>query len=85
MALTTPEWLSRHGGELRQRAGFDQWLVLLHGEPQYVLAVVPAAGKYACKVTQTNNGRQLDSGAACATPEEALRTGLDDLCKALGW
>jgi hypothetical protein len=85
MALTTPEWLSLHRGELRQRAGFDQWLVLLQGEPQYLLAVVPAAGKHACKVTQTNNGRRLDGGATRATTKEALQTGLDELRKALGW
>jgi hypothetical protein len=82
---TTPDWLSRHGGELRQRAGFDQWTVLLDGEPQYLLSTVPVTGKHACKVTQTNNGRRLDGGASCATPDEALKAGLEDLRKALGW
>jgi hypothetical protein len=85
MNVSPPEWLSLHGGELRQRAGFSQWIVLLHGEPQYLLGVTPAAGKLACTVTQTNNGRRLDGGGTYASAAEALHAGLDDLRKALGW
>lgn len=85
MNAATPDWLSRHGGELRRRAGFDQWTVLLNGEPQYLLSLVPAVGKHACKVTQTNNGQRLDGNGSYGTAEDALNAGLEDLRKALGW
>jgi hypothetical protein len=85
MPATTPDWLARHGGELRPRTPPNTWAVFLAGEPQYLLAVVPVAGKHGCKVTQSNNGRRLDAGASHATPEEALGGGLEDLRKTLGW
>ena len=85
MPATTPDWLTRHGGDLRPRTPPNTWAVFLGGEPLYQLAVVPVKGKYGCKVTLTNNGRRLDSGASHATVEEALQGGLEDLRKALGW
>ena len=85
MSVTTPEWLSKHGGELRQATVPDTWLILLGGQPQYRLVPVPAAGKSSCQVTQTNNGRRLDGGASYASADEALQGGLEDLRKALGW
>jgi hypothetical protein len=85
MAATTPDWLTRHGGELRLRTAPHWWAVFLGGEPQYLLAIVPVAGKHGCKVTQSNNGRRLDSGTSHATLDEALQGGLEDLRKALGW
>jgi hypothetical protein len=84
MTATTPDWLARHGGEVRPRTP-NTWAVFLGGEPQYLLAIVPVKGKHGCKVNQSNNGRRLDSGAAYPTVEEALRGGLEDLRKALGW
>jgi hypothetical protein len=84
MTMTAPEWLTRRGGELRQR--YDgSWAVVLNGAPQYVLALTPAAGKHSCKVTQTNNGQRLDSGSVHPTEQEALQAGLEDLRKTLGW
>jgi hypothetical protein len=85
MALTTPDWLQRHGGELRATSLAQTWVVLLGGEAQYRLVTVPADGKHACQVTQTVNGRRLDSGATFATVDEALQGGLEDLRKSLGW
>ena len=85
MSVTTREWLSKHGGELRQATVPDTWLVLLGGQPQYRLVPVPAAGKFSCQVTQTNNGKRLDRGAIFPTEEDALRGGLEDLRKNLGW
>lgn len=85
MPAPTPDWLARHGGELRPRTPPNSWAVFLDHEPQYLLAVVPVAGKHGCKVTQSNNGRRLDAGASHATSEEALQGGLEDLRKVLGW
>ena len=85
MAVTAPDWLTQHGGELRPGAGGRTWMVLLGGEPLYVLAAVPAEGHESCKVTQANNGNRLDSGATYLTLDDAARGGLEDLRKALGW
>jgi hypothetical protein len=91
MTATTPEWLSRHGGELTPRTGFATWdsgptfAVLFDGGPQYLLAVVPVAGKFGCRITQTINGKLLGSGASHATAEQALQAGLEELRQALGW
>src|SRR5437660_1307466 len=85
MSLTAPEWLAKRGGELHSATVGDAWLVLLAGEPQYKLVPGPAAGKYACQVIQTINGKRLDSGATFPSEEDAVRGGLEDLRKALGW
>ena len=85
MSVPTPDWLIRHGGELRHSAGHSAWVVYFDNEPQYVLTPLPAAGKFTCSVMQTVNGRRLDKGGALPTAEEALRGGLEDLRKVLGW
>ncbi len=85
MTATTPDWLARHGGDLRPRTPPSSWAVFLGGEPLYTLTVVPVKGKYGCKVTLTNNGKRLDGGASFAGVDEALQGGLEDLRKALGW
>ena len=46
---------------------------------------IPAGGKHACRVSQTVNGRRLDVGATFPTTEDAVRGGLEDLRKTLGW
>jgi len=85
MAVTTPEWLTQRGGELLAGRDGKNWLLYFDKEPQYLLALVPAQGKYSCRVTQTINGRRLDAGGAYPTPEDAVRGGLEDLRQALGW
>jgi hypothetical protein len=85
MALTTPDWLARHGCSLGAGGDGQSYLVLLGREPQYLLMPVPADGKFGCAVMQTNSGKRLDGGATYPTVEEALRGGLEDLRKALGW
>ncbi len=85
MAVTAPDWLSKHGGELRPSADGRSWMVYFAGQMQYVIAPAPAAGKYSCKVRQTINGKSLDSGATYPTLEDAARGGLEDLRKAVGW
>lgn len=83
--MTTPEWLSKHGGELRPGPLGGAWYVYFDGEPQYELTPVPAGGKNSCRVTQTINGRRLDSGGVHGTVEDAMQGGLEDLRMALGW
>jgi hypothetical protein len=85
MALTAPDWLTRHAGELRPGVGQNVWLVYFDREPQYSLTPVPATGRHACRVLQTINGRRLDSTTVYTSEEDALRGGLEDLRKALGW
>jgi hypothetical protein len=83
--MTTPDWIIRHGGDVRPGPLSQIWYVYFDGEPQYALSLVPVAGKHSCEVRQTINGRQLDSGSAHATEEEAISAGLEELRKALGW
>jgi hypothetical protein len=83
--MTTPEWLTKRGGELRPGPLGGAWYVYFDGQPQYSLMPTPVAGKHSCRVMQTINGRRLDSGGVHATVEEAMQGGLEDLRKALGW
>ena len=85
MSVSTPDWLARHGGELRANPGGEHYAVYFGAEPEYVLRLVPAQGKYTCRVKQTINGKHLESGTAHPTPDDAVRGGLEDLRKALGW
>ena len=85
MALTAPEWLARHGGSLLPASDGRTWFVMLEGQPQYTLAPVPVQGQFGCSILQTINGRRVDSSATATSAEEALRAGLEDLRKALGW
>jgi hypothetical protein len=85
MATTTPEWLAQRGVRLQASKDGQSWLVYLGPEPQYLLQAVPAKGQFSCRITQTINGRRLDSGAAYPTLDDALKGGLDELRKALGW
>ena len=85
MALTTPEWLTKRGCGLRPNPDGVSWSVLFDAEPQYLLTPVPAAGGYNCKVLQTINGNRLDRGEVYPSADDALRGGLEDLRKALGW
>jgi hypothetical protein len=85
MPIKTPDWLERHSGAVRQTSLPKTWVVLLAGEAQYRLVTAPAGGHFTCHVTQTVNGKRLDSGATVPSEEEALQSGLEDLRKALGW
>lgn len=85
MAVDVPSWLTQRGGELRASRDGHSWMVYFAGQPQYVVMPVPAAGKFACRVSQTINGRRLDGGTTYPSAEDAVRGGLEDLRKALGW
>jgi hypothetical protein len=83
--VSTPDWLSKHGGELRPSKDRQSFVVYFAGTMQYVLALDPVKGKFGCRVTQTNNGRRLDSSGSSDTPDAAINAGLDGVRKALGW
>lgn len=85
MALATPEWLARHGGELRPGVDGHSRVAYFDGRPHYTLVPVPVKGRHGCCVMQTINGKRVDTGGAYNTVEDALRGGLEDLRKALGW
>jgi hypothetical protein len=80
-----PAWLSRHGGAIRKGIDGRTWFVMLDNEPQYVLTPIPAAGKFACEVMQTVNGRRLQSGNVYPSVNDAMEGGLEELRKSLGW
>jgi hypothetical protein len=84
-SVATPDWLSKRGGRLQASANGATWLVLLDSSPQYRLVPMPAGGKYGCEVTQTINGRRLEHNGTYSSIDDALRGGLEDLRKALGW
>jgi hypothetical protein len=85
MAVKVPEWLARRDGSLKPGPYGETWYVMLGGEPQYKLAPVPVAGKYGCAITQTINGKLIESTARADTADGACQAGLEDLRKALGW
>ena len=85
MPPTVPEWLTLRDGSLRLGLGEHTVFVMLSGQPQYRLDARPAAGAFACAVTQTVNGRRLDGGATYPTRDAALAGGLEQLRATLGW
>jgi hypothetical protein len=58
---------------------------MLDDQPLYALVTVPVAGKFGCAIIQTNNGKRLETSSTAASAEEALRLGLEEVRKALGW
>ncbi len=85
MPLTAPDWLTKHGGAIRRFPDGIAWAVLIDGRPEYALTPVPAEGKHSCEVMQTTNGRRLDSCTVYDSEEDALRGGLEELRRVLGW
>jgi hypothetical protein len=85
MGVTTPDWLEQHGARLQASRDGNSWLVFVGSEPQYLLMPTPARGKFSCRISQTINGRRLDGAGTYATAEDAVRGGLEDLRKTLGW
>jgi len=85
MPVPTPDWLSKHGGHLQPAANGHGVMVYFDNEPQYFIIVRPVAGRFGREVTQTINGKRLESSKTYATEDEAIRGGLEDLHNALGW
>jgi hypothetical protein len=85
MPLTPPDWLTRHAGSLLPGIDGHSWFVVFGREPQYELTPVPVKGKYGHEIRQTINGKRLDGTGVYGSAEEALRGGLEELRKTLGW
>jgi hypothetical protein len=85
MPITTPDWLTKHNGELRLSNDQRYWVVYLSKEPQYLIHSLPVGGKHGVEVEQSINGRRLESKQTYASDEEAVKGGLEDLRKKLGW
>jgi len=85
MAVTPPDWLTRHDGSRQGSPAGHAWQVYLDGAPLVRLVPPPAAGRFSCAVTQTENGKRIDKGATFPTADDALRGGLEDLRTYLGW
>jgi len=85
VTLKAPDWLVQHGGDVRLGSDGQTWYVYFGPAPDYALNVVPVGNKFGCKIRQTNNGRLLANDEPSAGPEEALRDGLEQLGKTLGW
>jgi hypothetical protein len=84
--MTVPDWLQTRAGALKPGVRPETTFVMLEGNPLYKLEVRPAAGKFACAVSNTVNGKRLDDpGATYATAEAAVAGGLDQLRAKLGW
>ena len=85
MAVSAPNWLTQRSGSLTLSSDGHTWFFMLGKEAMYRLAVRPAEGQFSCQITQTINGRPIESKGIFPTPDEAVRGGLEDLRKALGW
>ncbi len=85
MALTAPKWLTQHGGELHPGKDGRTCSVHFAGQLQYVLVPIPAKGQHACRITETINGKRIESGKTYATADQAYQGGLEDLRAKLGW
>ena len=83
--MSAPDWLTQRGGDLRLGSDGHTWFFSLSGQPHYSLTAVPVGGRFGCAIRQTINGKRVESAGTHATPDEAIRGGLDDLRKALGW
>jgi hypothetical protein len=83
--MTPPDWLSQRGGDLKLGSDRHTWYLVVGGQPQYSLVAVPVGGRFGCTIHQTINGKRVESQGGQASSEEAIRAGLEDLRKALGW
>jgi len=77
--------LTKRGGFLKPGIDGRSFFVYFAGRPQYEVTVIPIKGKLGCEIRQTINGKRLDGGSVDGSPEQALRGGLEELRKKLGW
>ncbi len=84
--MNVPDWLAARSGALEPGVRPETTFVVLEGNPQYKLEVRPAAGAFACAVSNTVNGKRLDDPKATyPTADAAVIGGLEQLRNKLGW
>jgi hypothetical protein len=83
--MQAPDWLTQRGAALKLGSDRTTWYVLFGPKPQYALVPRPAENRFECCTRQTINGELIPSKQIYATSDEALRGGLDELRKHLGW
>jgi hypothetical protein len=83
--MQAPDWLTQRGASLKLGSDRTTWFVLFGVKPQYALVPRPAENRFECCTRQTINGELIPSTALYASSEEAVRGGLDELRKYLGW
>ncbi len=83
--MTSPDWLTQRGGDIKLGSNGATWYVFLNSQPIYSLRATPVDGKFGCVIHQTNNGKSIPSQGAVASAGEAISKGLEDLRAALGW
>jgi hypothetical protein len=85
ISMNAPDWLVQRGGSLNLGSDRKTWFVNFAGQPQYALEPLPAKNEFACAIRQTINGQRVDSPGKHAASDDAIRSGLEDLRKHLGW
>ena len=85
MTIAVPDWIKTRNGDLKPSKDGHSWTVWFAGQPQYLLEPLPAKGKFACRILQTNNGKRLDKDGVWDSKEAALQGGLTGLREVLGW
>ena len=80
-----PDWLKARNGELKSSSAWPGAFVYFGQEPQYEVAVVPVKGQFGCRIVQSINGKPIACPGVFATPDEAIRGGLEVLRNYLGW
>ena len=85
MALAAPEWLTRRGGSLKAGSDGHTCYLMLNDQPLYAVVPMPVKGKIGCAIIQTNNGKRMEITSTAGSPEDALRLGLEEVRKTLGW
>jgi hypothetical protein len=83
--MTAPDWLTQRGGSLKLGSDRQIWYAIFDGRPEYSLVATPVAGKFGCDIRQTVNGNRIESQGTFAAKDDAIKAGLEDLRKALGW
>ena len=83
--MTAPDWLAARGGSFKLASDKKTWYVVIDQRPQFGLVAVPVQGRFGCHIKRTVSGQRIDFAGVFPTAEEALRAGLEEVRKTLGW